>query len=67
MDIIVVVIYVVLGMKAIRYVKVNIFGVVAEYTNDLAQHLLQKIISAALFGWLAIPVALIHWFFVGHK
>ncbi len=60
-------IYTILGMIAVKYVKANIFGVVAEYTNSLYNLFVKNIVWGMAFGWLAIPVALIHWLVVGRN
>lgn len=60
-------IYVIAGVTAVKYVKANIFGVVAEYTTSLYNSILKNIVWGAVFGWLAIPVALIHWLIVGRN
>lgn len=64
---IVAIIYIFFGIKAVKYVKANIFGVYAEYTNDLFRYFLKNVILGLFFGWLAIPVAIIHWLIVGRN
>lgn len=61
------IIYTIISMIAVKYVKANIFGVVAEYTNSLYNLFLKNLIWGFLLGWLAIPVALIHWLVVGRN
>ena len=60
-------IYTIAGVMAVKYVKANIFGVVAEYTNSLYNLFLKNLVYGFLLGWLAIPVALIHWLIVGRN
>lgn len=61
------IIYTIISMIAVKYVKANIFGVVAEYTNSLYNLFLKNLVWAFLLGWLAIPVALIHWLIIGRN
>lgn len=65
--VIVFVIYVIAGVSAVKYVKTNIFGVVAEFTDSLLNLFIKNVLYGSLFGWLAIPVALIHWIFIGRN
>ena len=60
-------IYVIAGVSAVKYVKTNIFGVVAEYTDSLLNLFIKNVLYGSLFGWLAIPVALIHWLIIGRN
>lgn len=57
---ILVLIYVVLGTSAVAYVKSEIFGVVLEF-GSIGNIILRNIIWGIILGWLAIPVALIHY------
>ena len=54
-----IIIYIILGTAAVKYVKSEIFGVIVEFGN-LGQLILKNVIWGLLLGWLAIPVALIH-------
>ncbi|MCH5193603.1 MAG: hypothetical protein J1F11_06550 [Oscillospiraceae bacterium] len=56
---ILVIVYIVLGTSAVKYVKSEIFGVVVEF-GSLGQLLLKNVIWGVILGWLAIPVAIIH-------
>ncbi|MDE6593370.1 MAG: hypothetical protein K2K57_09970 [Oscillospiraceae bacterium] len=61
MDGILVIIYAIAGTIAVGYVKTNIFGVMAEFTtDDVFTHFVKKIITGVIFGWLAIPIAILH-------
>lgn len=61
------ILYIFFGIKAVRYVKRNIFGVAFEVTHDLFTYWLSQFIWGVIMGWLAIPVMIIHWIFVGRK
>lgn len=66
MELIIVVIYCVIGSKCIKYCKYHLFGVTAEYySGDLGSKVLRDLVQGFLFGWLAIPVALLHKIFFG--
>ncbi|MBR0288680.1 MAG: hypothetical protein IJQ82_06855 [Selenomonadaceae bacterium] len=54
------VLYLGFGYWAVQYVKVHILGITREWTNDLIAFYGQRIFFAALLGWAAIPIALIH-------
>ena len=54
------VLYLGFGYWAVQYVKVNIMGVTAEYYTDTIAFYGQRLFFAALLGWAAIPIALIH-------
>ena len=58
---IVAIIYVIAGMIAVKYIKTNIFGVVAEITPSLWHSFIKNLVFGAFLGFIAIPVALIHW------
>ena len=58
-----VIIYGIIGMCAVAYVKSNILGVESEYTTSLFRYYALQFIWGILLGWLAIPVALIHCIF----
>lgn len=64
---IILIIYAIIGPMAVKYVKVNIFGVVAEYTDNLFNLFLKNLIWGLFLGWLALPVAIIHWLIVGRN
>ena len=58
---IVVIIYVIAGMMAVKYIKVNILGVVAEFTPSLWHSFIKNLVFGTFLGFVAIPVALVHW------
>ena len=53
-------IYLGFGYWAVQYIKVNIMGITAEYYTDTIAFYGQRLFFAALLGWAAIPIALIH-------
>ena len=57
---ILVLIYVIFGTSAVAYVKSEIFGVVYEF-GGLGNIILRNILWGLILGWLAIPIALIHY------
>ena len=62
-----IVIYTIIGMIAVKYVKSNLLGIDAEYTNSLYNYFIRNMLWGFFLGWLAIPVALIHWLVVGRN
>lgn len=56
---ILVIVYIVLGTAAVKYVKSEIFGVVVEF-GGLGELIFKNVIWGFFLGWLAIPVAIIH-------
>lgn len=63
MDLIVFLIYEVMGWKANNYLKYHLLNVRAEIYYDTGNHYIRKFILAALFGWATIPLAILHWLF----
>ena len=54
------VLYLGFGYWAVQYVKVYILNITAEYADSIITLYGQRLFLAALVGWLAIPIALIH-------
>ncbi len=67
MDLILIIVYAVLGAKSIRYCKYHILHVSCEYFTDALQHWLKGIVQGILFGWFTIPVMGIHYLLFGHR
>lgn len=66
MELIILAVYCAIGSKCVKYCKFHLFGVTAEYfAGDVLTKLLQDLVKGFLFGWLAIPVALLHKIFFG--
>lgn len=61
---ILIVLYLGFSYWAVQYVKVHILGITEEWTNNLIAFYGQRIIFAAILGWAAIPIALIHKTFI---
>jgi len=59
MQLILLVVYVGSGYKANLWVKYHLMNVRAEYTTDVGNFYLSRIIWALLLGWISIPVMLI--------
>lgn len=55
-----IVVYLGFGYRAVQYIKVNILGITAEWTNNLIAYYGQVLCIAAAVGWAAIPIAIIH-------
>jgi hypothetical protein len=57
-------VYIVLGGMAVKYVKRNVFGIVTVgYLGKTSDFLIDRLVTAFILGWLAIPVAVIVWIF----
>lgn len=65
--IVVVVIYSFIGMKAVRYIKREMFHVSVEFFSNAVDFWWKEYLKGFVFGWLAIPIALIHWLIVGRN
>lgn len=59
MELILLAIYVGFGYVANQWVKYHLMNVRAEYTNDVGNFYLSRIIWALLLGWISIPVMVI--------
>lgn len=54
------ILYCIVGTRSVKYIKTNMMGVTAEFTNNLIDYFVKQLIVGVLLGWIAIPVALIH-------
>jgi len=54
------VIYLYAGDKAIYYIKYHILNTRAEIYSNTGDYIIGRIIWAMLLGWAAIPIALLH-------
>ncbi len=61
MDKLLILAYIACGGIANAYLRHNLFGIQTVYVFNMKNFLLDKIAWAFIFGWLSIPVALIHW------
>lgn len=52
--------YIIFGTAAVSYVKREIFGWETVFTTNIVKYYMFQIVLGIIFGWLAIPVALIH-------
>lgn len=53
--------YVVFGTKAVGYIKREIFGLETVFVTSISHYYAKQIAFGFALGWLAIPVALIHY------
>ena len=61
LSIVLILVYIYAGDKAIYYLKYHFLGVRAEIYGDTGNYLLSRFIWSAILGWAAIPVAAIHY------
>ena len=59
-ELIIFVIYIYAGVKAIYYLKYHILNTRAEIYSNTGDYIISRIIWALLLGWVAIPLALLH-------
>lgn len=59
--------YSIIGMKASRYLKREMFHVSAEFYTDFTQYWWRQLLIGFAFGFVLIPIALIHWLIVGRN
>ena len=52
--------YLYFGDKAIYYLKYHVLGVRGEVYSDTINYIGQRAVFAAMFGWAAIPLAILH-------
>lgn len=57
------IVYCVLGFKSVEYCKYHIFNVRYEFTNSLTDSFIKKVLEGIFFGWLTIPVMILHGLF----
>ena len=52
-------IYVAAGYHANQWIRYNLMGVQAEYTSSLMDMYFNRILWAALLGWISIPIMIV--------
>lgn len=60
MELILLIIYCVLGCKSVDYCKYYIFHVRYEFTNSLTDNFIKKLLEGVFLGWLTIPIMILH-------
>ena len=60
-------VYLYAGDAAIQYLKYHVLGIRIEMSSNLIDYIGNRAIFAAIFGWAAIPLALLHRTFFGQK
>lgn len=65
---IVLVVYVILGTLAVKYVKSECLHIVAEFTTGgCVGVVFSDLIWGFFLGWICIPIMILHWLFFGRK
>lgn len=59
--------YLYAGDAAIQYLKYHVLGIRIEVSSNIIDYIGNRAIFAAMFGWAAIPLALLHRTFFGQK
>lgn len=60
LEAILVIVYIIAGTWAVKYVKSEIFHVTAVFTTNWLRYHVDQVVWGAFMGWLAIPIALLH-------
>ena len=67
MELILIAIYVFCGDRANYYLKYHLLNIRAEVHSDMNDYIISRIIYGGLFGWISIPLAILHSLFAGKK
>ena len=59
MEVVLFIIYLFAGAAANSFIKHNVFGMRTVYVFNTSNFLTEKMVMAALLGWISIPVAII--------